>query len=176
MIRLTIATGSCLEYGHSCWGAHGKRSGRTNIFHNDVNLPTVKLDFTNLNALKDQLDRKLNYGAGARDMDMPLERALGTHGKRKINPSVPVEQTYMRNEFLKQFNKNIKTQAMKSFPTKEYNNDWPTRGQSWMPMYPMYQYRTSTYLANKGNKALLQHPSIKNDEKAEAEIMENEIN
>ncbi|XP_013184366.1 neuropeptide CCHamide-1 isoform X2 [Amyelois transitella] len=22
------ATGSCLSYGHSCWGAHGKRSGR----------------------------------------------------------------------------------------------------------------------------------------------------
>ncbi|KMZ03671.1 uncharacterized protein Dsimw501_GD20461 [Drosophila simulans] len=22
-----LVTGSCLEYGHSCWGAHGKRSG-----------------------------------------------------------------------------------------------------------------------------------------------------
>ncbi|XP_045496625.1 neuropeptide CCHamide-1 isoform X2 [Colias croceus] len=22
------ATGSCLSYGHSCWGAHGKRSGK----------------------------------------------------------------------------------------------------------------------------------------------------
>lgn len=21
-----ISTGSCLSYGHSCWGAHGKRS------------------------------------------------------------------------------------------------------------------------------------------------------
>lgn len=107
---------------------------------------------------------------------MPLERALESHGKRKINPSVPVEQTYMRNELLKQFNKNIKPQAMKSFPTKEYSNDWPTHGQSWMRI-PMYQYRTSTsYLANKGNKALLQYPSIKNDQKAEAEIIENEIN
>ncbi|CAG9787392.1 unnamed protein product [Diatraea saccharalis] len=25
------ATGSCLSYGHSCWGAHGKRSGRQPI-------------------------------------------------------------------------------------------------------------------------------------------------
>ncbi|CAH2040213.1 unnamed protein product, partial [Iphiclides podalirius] len=23
------ATGSCLSYGHSCWGAHGKRSGKS---------------------------------------------------------------------------------------------------------------------------------------------------
>ncbi|XP_014262435.1 neuropeptide CCHamide-1 [Cimex lectularius] len=23
----TYASGSCLSYGHSCWGAHGKRSG-----------------------------------------------------------------------------------------------------------------------------------------------------
>lgn len=23
----SMVTGSCLEYGHSCWGAHGKRSG-----------------------------------------------------------------------------------------------------------------------------------------------------
>ncbi|KAI9576299.1 hypothetical protein GQX74_000094, partial [Glossina fuscipes] len=168
-------TGSCLEYGHSCWGAHGKRSGRTNIFRSDVNLPTVKIDFPNLNALKDQLDRKLNYGAGASDIDMPLERSLETHGKRKINPSVPVEQTYVRNELLKQVNKNIKTQAMKSFRTKEYNNDWPKRGQSWV-RFPLYQYITSTYLANNGNNALSQHPSIKNDQKAEAEIMENEIN
>ncbi|KAK5650371.1 hypothetical protein RI129_001400 [Pyrocoelia pectoralis] len=27
------AAGSCLSYGHSCWGGHGKRSGTTN---NDV--------------------------------------------------------------------------------------------------------------------------------------------
>uniref|UniRef100_A0A1B0C685 CCHamide-1 neuropeptide n=1 Tax=Glossina palpalis gambiensis TaxID=67801 RepID=A0A1B0C685_9MUSC len=170
-----VATGSCLEYGHSCWGAHGKRSGRTNIFRSDVNLPTVKIDFPNLNALKDQLDRKLNYGASASDIDMPLERSLETHGKRNINPSVPVEQTYVRNELLKQVNKNIKTQAMKSFRSKEYNNDWPKRGQSWV-RFPLYQYITSTYLANNGNNALSQHPSIKNDQKAEAEIMENEIN
>ncbi|XP_054281512.1 uncharacterized protein LOC128999159 [Macrosteles quadrilineatus] len=24
------ASGSCLSYGHSCWGAHGKRSGAAN--------------------------------------------------------------------------------------------------------------------------------------------------
>lgn len=26
----TCAAGSCLSYGHSCWGAHGKRSGTSN--------------------------------------------------------------------------------------------------------------------------------------------------
>ncbi|XP_050349230.1 neuropeptide CCHamide-1 isoform X2 [Nymphalis io] len=25
---VNCATGSCLSYGHSCWGAHGKRSGK----------------------------------------------------------------------------------------------------------------------------------------------------
>ncbi|KAH8293468.1 hypothetical protein KR054_000714 [Drosophila jambulina] len=28
---LALVTGSCLEYGHSCWGAHGKRSGGTAV-------------------------------------------------------------------------------------------------------------------------------------------------
>ncbi|EDV90460.1 GH22452 [Drosophila grimshawi] len=27
VVLFTFVTGSCLEYGHSCWGAHGKRSG-----------------------------------------------------------------------------------------------------------------------------------------------------
>ncbi|XP_034665870.1 neuropeptide CCHamide-1 [Drosophila subobscura] len=27
MALFALVTGSCLEYGHSCWGAHGKRSG-----------------------------------------------------------------------------------------------------------------------------------------------------
>ncbi|XP_034489137.1 neuropeptide CCHamide-1 [Drosophila innubila] len=27
LVLFTLVTGSCLEYGHSCWGAHGKRSG-----------------------------------------------------------------------------------------------------------------------------------------------------
>ncbi|XP_052748568.1 uncharacterized protein LOC128200159 isoform X2 [Galleria mellonella] len=29
------ATGSCLSYGHSCWGAHGKRSGRPPVSASD---------------------------------------------------------------------------------------------------------------------------------------------
>ncbi|XP_023161691.2 neuropeptide CCHamide-1 [Drosophila hydei] len=27
LVLFTLVTGSCLEFGHSCWGAHGKRSG-----------------------------------------------------------------------------------------------------------------------------------------------------
>ncbi|XP_030563670.1 neuropeptide CCHamide-1 isoform X3 [Drosophila novamexicana] len=27
LVLFTVVTGSCLEFGHSCWGAHGKRSG-----------------------------------------------------------------------------------------------------------------------------------------------------
>ncbi|XP_053605465.1 neuropeptide CCHamide-1 isoform X2 [Plodia interpunctella] len=32
------ATGSCLSYGHSCWGAHGKRSGRPPVSTQDMYL------------------------------------------------------------------------------------------------------------------------------------------
>ena len=43
-------TGSCIEYGHSCWGAHGKRSGgkaSATLFpsneNNDINLADAGL-------------------------------------------------------------------------------------------------------------------------------------
>ncbi|XP_063827662.1 neuropeptide CCHamide-1 isoform X2 [Ostrinia nubilalis] len=35
------ATGSCLSYGHSCWGAHGKRSGRPPVTAPDWYLTTM---------------------------------------------------------------------------------------------------------------------------------------
>ncbi|KAH8278882.1 hypothetical protein KR018_010696 [Drosophila ironensis] len=34
----SLVSGSCLEYGHSCWGAHGKRSGSKTLI--DAKQPT----------------------------------------------------------------------------------------------------------------------------------------
>ncbi|VVC94285.1 unnamed protein product [Leptidea sinapis] len=35
------ASGSCLSYGHSCWGAHGKRSGRQSSSAADLYLNRI---------------------------------------------------------------------------------------------------------------------------------------
>uniref|UniRef100_A0A1I8QBG7 Uncharacterized protein n=1 Tax=Stomoxys calcitrans TaxID=35570 RepID=A0A1I8QBG7_STOCA len=51
-LTFTMVKGSCLEYGHSCWGAHGKRSSDTKIHRADKKPPT-ELDFADLNAAKE---------------------------------------------------------------------------------------------------------------------------
>ncbi|XP_075148626.1 neuropeptide CCHamide 1 [Haematobia irritans] len=51
-LTFTMVKGSCLEYGHSCWGAHGKRSGTNKIHHTDKKSPT-EVDFADLNAVKE---------------------------------------------------------------------------------------------------------------------------
>ncbi|XP_073816705.1 neuropeptide CCHamide 1 [Musca autumnalis] len=56
LLTFTAAKGSCLEYGHSCWGAHGKRSGNNNkIQHFDKKLVN-EVDFADLNAIKEPYD------------------------------------------------------------------------------------------------------------------------
>lgn len=36
-IHFIFSKGSCLEYGHSCWGAHGKRSGLKTVQSQNIN-------------------------------------------------------------------------------------------------------------------------------------------
>ncbi|KAM8703887.1 hypothetical protein ACLKA7_008505 [Drosophila subpalustris] len=66
LVLFTLVTGSCLEYGHSCWGAHGKRSGNRAAIAakqatlNTDNLTEQLLNNNNANFVDDDSSNRSN--------------------------------------------------------------------------------------------------------------------
>ncbi|KAM7361535.1 neuropeptide CCHamide 1 [Cochliomyia hominivorax] len=68
LILFTVVKGSCLEYGHSCLGAHGKRSGNSKIYHRDIKSP-IEVDFQDLSVIND----KINYDSSENQLNGPTD-------------------------------------------------------------------------------------------------------
>ncbi|EDW14970.2 neuropeptide CCHamide-1 [Drosophila mojavensis] len=65
LVLFTLVTGSCLEFGHSCWGAHGKRSGNRAAIAAKQPTPLVdslaeQLFNNNMNAIDDDSNNNNN--------------------------------------------------------------------------------------------------------------------
>ncbi|XP_065360684.1 uncharacterized protein CCHa1 [Calliphora vicina] len=92
LILFTVVKGSCLEYGHSCWGAHGKRSGNNKIYHTDIKSPT-EVDFQDLNGLseknaydstEDQINGSSDSLSSNRDLTKDIDELIETPDKTNI--------------------------------------------------------------------------------------------
>ncbi|XP_049870856.1 neuropeptide CCHamide-1 isoform X2 [Pectinophora gossypiella] len=90
------ATGSCLSYGHSCWGAHGKRSGKPPVTAPDWFLAKLfrRMDTAELNHARQAAkndDINAVYQVDAPDDSLPTDR-LGSD-----NEILPLDLTLNRN-------------------------------------------------------------------------------
>ncbi|XP_049870854.1 neuropeptide CCHamide-1 isoform X1 [Pectinophora gossypiella] len=88
--------GSCLSYGHSCWGAHGKRSGKPPVTAPDWFLAKLfrRMDTAELNHARQAAkndDINAVYQVDAPDDSLPTDR-LGSD-----NEILPLDLTLNRN-------------------------------------------------------------------------------
>ncbi|XP_030563668.1 neuropeptide CCHamide-1 isoform X1 [Drosophila novamexicana] len=75
LVLFTVVTGSCLEFGHSCWGAHGKRSGnRVALAAKQPSLLVDKLaeQLYNNNNNENSIDDNGNNNSNAKNYNLPL--------------------------------------------------------------------------------------------------------
>ncbi|KAL7292023.1 hypothetical protein TKK_0014307 [Trichogramma kaykai] len=74
---VSSTTGSCLSYGHSCWGAHGKRSGtepqRQEVYLTDERV--LPLTLSDRLLLPKLLNRRSQLGARIRDKVLIKDQA-----------------------------------------------------------------------------------------------------
>ncbi|CAH2981661.1 unnamed protein product [Chilo suppressalis] len=87
------ATGSCLSYGHSCWGAHGKRSGRPPITATDWYLNRMLRRIASSSELDNasQLRTKNDDLSAIYQVETP-DNSLAANGKLiSENEDIPME-------------------------------------------------------------------------------------
>ncbi|ALC45559.1 maker163 [Drosophila busckii] len=101
LVLFTLVRGSCLEYGHSCWGAHGKRSGnRAAIAAKQpyVNKLAEQL-YNNGNALDDDNssnNNNNNNNNSNKKYDLPLTLG-GAEDNTENTATMPVMGAEQRN-------------------------------------------------------------------------------
>ncbi|XP_017047201.1 neuropeptide CCHamide-1 [Drosophila ficusphila] len=85
-----LVTGSCLEYGHSCWGAHGKRSGGKAVI--DAKQPSGPNSYA-IDTLAEELYNNQNNQNNPEDNDDDSNTNTNTNSGSNIPLAVPVLST-----------------------------------------------------------------------------------
>nr|UXO98161.1 CCHamide 1 [Tenebrio molitor] len=79
------AAGSCLSYGHACWGAHGKRNGAHNNNMPGRDAPPVSRDSTWFLSKLVQSPLDLRY-VNDKDLDLPTSQQLFADAQIEADP------------------------------------------------------------------------------------------
>ncbi|XP_037944023.1 uncharacterized protein LOC119676836 [Teleopsis dalmanni] len=137
---MTTNKGSCLEYGHSCWGAHGKRSG-SKSFNTAVNMANGEFNGAKTNgevlgkAIYDNLEElppSIENSPLSSDELVP----------ENLNDKVKIKNILQQNSNFRQQSRNFnkKTKQFKNDAASEHDeeNQNPER---WHRM-PFYNFKS----------------------------------
>ncbi|XP_037808594.1 uncharacterized protein LOC119601624 [Lucilia sericata] len=142
LILFTVVKGSCLEYGHSCWGAHGKRSGNNKIYHTDIKSPT-EVDFQDLNGLSekntyDSTEEQINASTDSLSANRELAKDIDDLIETSDKPSIKFKKFLYKK--LNKTNGKQRNMEPPEHHSAQKSNNMPLISERWR-RFPLYNLR-----------------------------------